>query len=127
MITPSQLQAKFPGVFDALSDAEIQLAIDEAALNIDEDLWGDYYDIGLYYLSAHILIATTPTALGGLAGASGPVTSQRAGAVSVSFAAGASAVSASSYGSTGYGQQYLTYRRQIQGGPRAIEPDGAWT
>jgi hypothetical protein len=126
MITPSQLQAKFPEVFDALSDAVIQLAIDEAALNISEDLWGDFYDLGLYYLSAHILVSTTPSALGGLAGAAGPVSSQRAGAVSVSFAAGASGGSANySHSSTGYGSRYDMYMRQLQCGPIAIEPESA--
>jgi len=127
MITPADITAKFPGVFDSLLDATVQLAIDEAALNINEDLWGDYYNLGLIYLSAHLLAVSVPGVLGGLAGAAGPVTSQGAGDVRVSFAAGASAMSATFFGNTSYGQMYLQYRRTIQGGPKAIEPYGAMT
>ncbi|MCW8965422.1 MAG: DUF4054 domain-containing protein [Candidatus Pacearchaeota archaeon] len=126
MITPSELQAKFPGVFDSLSDATIQLAIDEAVLNISESIWGDYYNLGLFYLTAHILVSTTPTALGGLAGAAGSVTSQRAGGVSVSFAAASPGGSAiSNFSSTGFGQTYQEYMRKLQCGPLAVEPASA--
>jgi hypothetical protein len=126
MITPAEIQAKFPGSFDSLSDATIQLYIDEAANFISEDIWGDDYNLGLYYLTAHLLSSLVP-ASGGGAGAAGPVSSRRVGDLSVSFAVAASATTTASFAQTSYGQMFMTYLRLNQGGPLCVKPEGAPT
>lgn len=124
MITPADLKAKFPGAFDSLSDPDIQGAIDEAALMINESKWGTWYDLGLLYLSAHLLATFHPDASSGDAGAGGPVTSKRIGDVAVAYGSKASAspLFSSDLGSTAYGRRFLSLRLRVQGGPLVVEP-----
>lgn len=122
MIVPADITAKFPGKFNSLADATIQLYIDEAVLVIIESKWGDWYDLGLLYYTAHLLSIMPVGSSGGSAGAAGPVTSRRVGDVSVSIAAAASADAFSNLSQTSYGIQFATYRRIIQGGPLVVPP-----
>lgn len=124
MIDAAAVRAKFPGAFDGLSDAAIDSAIAEAVLMISADKWGDWYDLGLLYLTAHLLSLFNPDSDSGDAGAAGPVTSKRVGDVAVSygFAASASPSSDTFFNSTIYGQRYLSLRLRIQGGPLVVQP-----
>jgi hypothetical protein len=116
MITASDVKTRFPGVFDSLDDSFLEILIAEAALLISESLWGDHYNIGLLYLTAH-LASTTAGGSSGSPGAIGPITSRRVGDVAVTYASPASSPSNENYTSTTYGQMYLSLRRIYQSGP----------
>lgn len=128
MIDRDDIKTRFPNVFTDADDDVMDACIAEAVLLIQESKWGDFYDIGLLYLSAHLIVATTPDqADAGDAGAGGPVTSRRVGDVAVTYGSTASASSSSSasaddFNSTVYGRRYLQYRRMLQGGPFVAEP-----
>lgn len=125
MIDRDDIKTRFPDVFTDTDDDVMDLCIVEAGLFIDEDKWGDLYDIGMMYLSAHLIVSTNPDQVNaGDAGAAGPVSSRRVGDVAVSYGskASASAYSSEEYDSTVYGRHYLRLRRLIQGGPVIAEP-----
>lgn len=110
-------------MFDSVSDSLINLRITEAALQVLESMWGDYYELGLAYLTAHLL-SSIPSAPGN-SGAVGPVTSKSIGDVKVTFGAVGSVSTV--YGSTSYGQRYEYYKSLVQGGPRCAAYDGSQT
>lgn len=118
MITAQQLKDRFPGAFDDLENDLLEDIIDEAELNINEATWGteDFYNLGLYYLSAHIA-ATTLTTPGGGGALSGPITKRRVGDVEITFATPSATLSEIDLGTTSYGLRFLQYRRWVQGGP----------
>jgi len=117
MITLTDIQTRFPGAFDAVTEGQASLVIDEAAKEIVEDVWGNSYDDGLLYLSAHLL--TLFVVSPGVGGGGGPVSSRRVGDVAVTFATtrSASEIASGQFGSTLFGQRYLQLRRSFQGGP----------
>ncbi|RLC88279.1 MAG: hypothetical protein DRJ03_03260 [Chloroflexi bacterium] len=56
MITVDQFRTRFPGFEDLdPSDAQIEMFIGDAVLELNEDIWGDLYDLGLLYYTAHLL------------------------------------------------------------------------
>ncbi len=99
------------------SDARVQLALDDAALQINRSLWGNKADLGTYYLAAHALVVNDSAFDSG--GGSGPVTQESVGQVSRSYAApGASEVEAmGDLAWTKYGKLYWRLKRQILGTP----------
>jgi hypothetical protein len=117
MITLTDIQTRFPGAFDAVTEGQASLVIDEAAREIVEDVWGDSYDDGILYLSAHLL--TLFVVSQGVGGGGGPVSSRQVGDVSVTFATARSAseIASGQFGSTLFGQRFLQLRRWFQGGP----------
>lgn len=126
MIDRADIRTRFPDVFTDTDDDVMDMCIAEAVLLINVTKWGDFYDTGLLYLSAHLIVSTNPDQVNaGDAGAGGPVSSRRVGDVAVSYGSSASASSksvADDFSSTAYGRRYLQYRRLIQGGPLAIQP-----
>jgi hypothetical protein len=117
MITPTQLQTRFPGDFDDYSDEFIELIIAEAAGQISETVWGSDYDLGLLYLTAHIIQTTTPEE--GAADA-GPINHRKIGDVEVRSAAYLATKSVDGMHRTTYGQAFLRLRRIHQGGPLVV-------
>lgn len=125
MIVAADIKEKFPGVFDSLDDDLIELYIDESELVVLESKWGDFYDLGLLYLTAHLLLTMPKGATSGGAGAPGPVSSRRVGDVAVGYStvgSGKAPISDLQLASTSYGQRYLYYRRLIQGSPHVAVP-----
>ena len=116
MISLSDIQARFPGVFDSVSPTLGGLVIAEAALFVHESKWGDYYGLGMLYLAAHLLALTTE-ASGGGSGGGGPVSSKSVGDVSISYATGAFSSIEASLASSPYGLRYIELRALIQHGP----------
>lgn len=98
-VTPTILKARATSLA-SLSDSVCQAAIDEAYLELDEDVWGAKLDAGAFYLAAHK--ATVGSLRGGSAGA---IQSESVGSVSRSFAVSQSAA-ASDLLSTAYGAEY---------------------
>lgn len=122
MITASQLKARFPGAFDSVLDATVNLCIAEAAATILEDTWGAAYDTGLLYLTAHLLDRTIPKPGSplGPASVSGQLKRWKADGLEVEFAdtSSASTTTDADYKATVYGCRFLELRRIHQGGPR---------
>jgi hypothetical protein len=102
---------RFPE-FSAISDARVELFLDDAALQINIGAWGLKADLGIYWLTAHML--ALDTAAGTTGGTYGPVTSESVGQVSRSYASGGSYSGTSSeYGATKYGVNYYRLWRTI--------------
>lgn len=68
-------------------------------LQVDEDDWGDLYDVGCAYLAAHL------AAMGRRRGTSGVVSSESVGSVSRSYSSSV-AQGAATLGATTYGTEY---------------------
>lgn len=80
-ITAADFKVRFPE-FVSISDTTITTMIGRAELRLNENLWGTWYDEGLYYLSAHFLGRTFTSVQ---TGAAGPIASKSVGDVSISF------------------------------------------
>jgi hypothetical protein len=116
-VTPADFKERFPE-FDSVSDTRVQLFLDDAALELDEGRWGDLYDKGLSYLTAHLLYIGEQSSAGAGEG-SGPLTSKSVGDVSLSFGANLAAdTDAASFNATSYGQEY--YRLMMMVGMGAV-------
>jgi len=116
-ITPAEFKTRFPE-FDSLADARIQLFIDDAELELDEDRWGDLYDKGLSYLTAHLLYIGEQTSTGQGEGG-GPLSTKAVGDVSLSFGSYLTTnKDANSFNATSYGQEY--YRLMMMVGMGAV-------
>lgn len=130
MATPTLagFKARFPE-FEALgiSDATMQVFLDDAIAHLDENAWGECYERAVYYYAAHALTmnqrrteAVTGGGLGGASGSSGPVTSASADGLSVSYAAPKASDGDGDdwYRQTSYGQEYLNLRGECISGAR---------
>lgn len=106
-LTPADMKERFPE-FASLTDARVQLFIDDAELELAPAEWGDSYKKGWSYLSAHLLSCSISSATGGgIGGANGPVASRAVGDVSISFGSNLSMdATAGAYNLTPYGQEY---------------------
>ena len=111
-ITATNFKIRFPE-FAAEVDARIELFIADAAIVINEVYWDTKYDLGLYYLTAHYISLANKSAAGG-SGGSGAIASRSVEGVSVSYSnATPDDQSDAYYGSTSYGQRYLTLRKTL--------------
>jgi hypothetical protein len=115
-MTPTEFKDRYPE-FTSIDDSRIQLFLDDAALELDSSLWGNWYDRGLAALAAHFLsLSIKAGSAGGSAGSVGPVASRSVGDVSVSFgmySGGAAGTSDDFYKSTVYGQDYLRLMKLV--------------
>ena len=110
-VTPATIQALPSLEFASVLDATVQIYIDEATCFMHESTWGDCFDTGVTYLAAHLLAV----AMKGSFGAAGPVTMNKAGPISQSYAG------YSTFGSTGgdnlnatsYGRQFQVLRSHL--------------
>ena len=113
-LTVADFRIRFPEFSDniAYPDARIQLFIDDATDDIDEAKFRPNIAKRLLsYLSAHYLELASNSELGD-SSSSGPLSSHSEGEVSTSYAVNAADGDlAAYYGSTIYGQKYLTLLR----------------
>ena len=111
MITIAGFRARYPQ-FDSVSDATVQAYLDDAVLRVDEGVWGDHYETGVYALACHEM---TLQGLGDQpAGAppAGNVTSLKDGAVAVTFKQSTNeTIGDDYYNQTPCGQKYLSLQR----------------
>jgi len=122
MVAPADIKSRFPE-FSSVSDARIQLFIDDAELEVDETRWGDLYDKGVSYLTAHLLTIGESTAgqTGGTVGGVAPIGSQNIGDVSVSWRHSSLIDDKVAYmNSTTYGQEYYRLMRRVGMGAVAV-------
>lgn len=124
--TVAMFRAKFP-TFPSVEDDRLEQAFDDAASEIDANVWseGDYQP-GVLYLAAHLLIVDGVIAAGEAEVSSPEITDKIASAQSIkvgdtqiTFSSGGSAgITASSSGgasntsATVYGQRYEVLRRR---------------
>jgi len=113
MIAPADFKIRFPE-FDSIDDARIQVFIDDAVLQVNETYWGDKYNMGLYYLTAHYLYLAEKSADGSGSGSGGAVASRAVDGVSVSYNnMTPDNQSDAYYASTAYGQRYMSLMRTL--------------
>ena len=117
MITVAGFRDYFPEFKDTarFPDTQIQRNLDLSSRLLRESVWGELYDDGIAYLTAHnIALMTPPAGAGAASGAigvpSGVVSSKAVGSVSKSYdtSVGLDA-SAGLYGATTYGRQYFQW------------------
>lgn len=120
-LTPEDFKIKFKE-FAAIDDARIQLAIDEAELEVSVDKWSTMYNRGLGYLAAHILkidlaIEGGDSNLDGLS----PLSTKTIGDVSVSLGAYLAVnPDAETLNLSPYGREYFRLRGLISFGGLAL-------
>lgn len=111
LISAHNVKLKFLAFSDT-PDTDIEMAIEEASLEVDET-WGNYQTLGLLYMAAHILTVQQSTSASG--------TGQRVasenfgGVVSVTYQADPSPadLSIKDLSSTSYGQRLLDFMGRL--------------
>jgi len=112
MITAASFKIRFPE-FTSVSDARIELFIDDSVLILNETNWGEKYDLGLYYLTAHYLTLGEKSSAGN-SGSNSQIASKAVDGTSVSYNNPTLTGSDDSYfSSTSYGQRYLELRKSL--------------
>lgn len=111
-IDPVSFKLRFPE-FDSVDDVRVQLFIDDSIVILNEPYWGEKYNLGLNYLTAHYLALGSKTEAGSTASSS-IVSGKAVDGVSISYATppiddGTDAY----YSSTQYGQRYLALRKTL--------------
>lgn len=103
--------------FKGVSEVKINHALDDAKLQISSKVWGSFYEVGVYNLTAHILASSG--ALGGEDNNSfAPIkeaTSKTVGALSIGYASAKTGFenTKGNYHLTKYGQRYLELLRLV--------------
>lgn len=87
------------------SDARIELFIDLAKLSVNESVWGDKYELGVAVMTAHLMTMANSGGAG-----VGPVTSEKVGDLSRSYAAGDAN---DTLMSTAYGKWFVQLRKEL--------------
>lgn len=117
-VTPSGLKTRYPGLA-TITDAALQLAIDDAELCHNTCAWGSKSDLALGLLAAHIATLDDQVT-SGAAGAGRAPAEVQAGTQRVRFTGTSGITLDESYLlSTPYGARYLALMPTV-GGPRAI-------
>ncbi len=107
MIDSASFKIRFPE-FDTVDNARVDLFIGDSVIMLNETYWGDKYDLGLYYLTAHYLSLSIKSGAGSPFSGSGPIASRSVDGTSVAYAVAASDDEWKNYLlRTTYGQRYL--------------------
>jgi len=104
-------QARYPE-FDTVADARIEVYLADSQLEINESIWSDYYEKGVYALAAHMLHRSLMSESGN-AGSSGEVSSKRIGDLQISYNTKSLDSTESYYNSTVYGQEYYRLMKLV--------------
>lgn len=111
-IDPTLFKIRFPE-FIGQTDERIQIFIDDAIIVINENFWGEKYNLGLNYLTAHYLVSAIKSEAGS-SGSIGGISGKSVDGVSVSYAKVQIKDSAEDFvASTIYGQRYLTLKKTL--------------
>lgn len=112
MIDPADFKTRFPE-YAAESDARIQMFIDDSVVILNETYWGEKYNLGLYYLTAHYLSLAQKTEAGSIT-STAPIAGRAVDGASVSYTnSSIDDQSDAYYSSTSYGQRYLALRKNL--------------
>ena len=110
-MTAIEFKTRFPE-FSNISDATVDINIQDAEIMVTKSKWGKLYDIGVAYLAAHSLSLSVKSANGN-SGAVNQVASKSVEGVSVSYVSPQGTIVESYYQSTIYGQRYLNLLSQV--------------
>ena len=115
MITIANFKLKFKE-FACKTDDEVQIFLDEAVVVLNEAFWDTKYDLGLYYLTAHLLalsdrmVSTSTKAVA----TAGPIAGRSVDGVSITYAVtDLQSAGAEYYRQTLYGQRYWNLLRGL--------------
>ena len=112
MIDPALFKIRFPE-FVAVSDDRIQLFIDDSVIALNPTYWGNKYDLGLYYYTAHLLTDSKKTEAGSIT-PKGPLASKSVDGVSTGYTNATPASGVDAWGESDiYGQRYLALRKTL--------------
>ena len=112
MIDPASFKTRFPE-FAAESDPRIQLFIDDSVIILNSTYWGEKYNLGLYYLTAHYLVLANKSEAGSIT-SKGALASRTVDGTSVNYnRVTPTDESDSYYAYTTYGQKYLALRKTL--------------
>lgn len=113
MIDPASFKTRFPE-FAAEDDPRIQIFIDDSVIILNSVYWGEKYDLGLYYLTAHYLVLANKSEAGSIT-SKGAVASRTVDGSSVNYnRVVPTDESDSYYAYTIYGQRYLALRKTLR-------------
>ncbi len=112
-------RARFPEFADPPhTDALVQIVLDDAELCVDEDYWGDFYEVGVYSLAAHERALSYQNALSAGMGLAPAAPSKSETSEKLSFAQAVQDVDLndpnSYYLSTAYGRKYLDLLKKVR-------------
>lgn len=113
MANITDFRTRFPE-FDSVTDDRINLFLADSELFVSE-VWGDFRDIGIYYLTAHNLSIAEKTAQGATSGIQG-IASKSVEGVSISYQSEAISESNAYYMSTSYGKRYIDMKMRLSKG-----------
>ncbi len=120
MVTPATFKLRFPS-FAGLTDARVQMFIDDADPAFNVCRWGGYYDLGLANYVAHELTMAAALEAGPKAALLDATIAKKVDVMSITFDAILKGkVVENPYLATVYGQKYLYYRDLISPGALAV-------
>lgn len=116
MITASEFKIRFPE-FVSESNERIDLFIEDAEIILNEAYWGDKYNIGLHYYTAHLLVIANKASESGNTGSVAPIAGRSVDGVSISYSSGNIGNKINEgdvwLNSTQYGQRYINLRKNL--------------
>lgn len=113
-MTPAIFKEMFPQ-FVGKSDQYVQLYIDQAVLSVNAKVWLGKTELGIAYLTAHLLAMIDQAA----SGVAGSVTSEKVGDLSRNYS-GLALQNANEYSLTNYGLEFLRLRKSIPISPMVL-------
>lgn len=111
-VTQTSIVLRWPALGQIASPLEFDAALADAQLELGATAWGTLYDLGITHRAAHQLMVAHPEILGpGMMGP-GPISSEKAGEVSRSYAV--EPVSrAGGFRATAPGREFLRLQRLL--------------
>jgi len=110
MVTSLNFKTRFPE-FTSETDERVEFFITDAYLEVDTS-WGTLQDIGVSYLTAHLLALSNKSLTS--SSSIGQVASKSVEGVSISYATNAN--DSTYLSSTSYGQRYLQLKKRVKVG-----------
>lgn len=108
----------FPDLPGITETAYVELKIAEASALVAETVWLALYDLGVAYLTAHLMLVQKSAQGPGGGASAGPVTSERVGDLSRNYGgSGGGGMDGMGYDSTIYGKEYKRLLRIVSQGP----------
>ena len=126
-VYPNDIITRFPNFVDE-NPVRIQLFITDAEQSVNRTVWGKKADLGIIYLTAHLLaISPSPDISGGSGSVGGVVTSEKVGDLSRNYSTTTAPSSASNaaLSSTRYGLEFIRLRREVLTSPAVITQSGS--
>ncbi len=124
VITPETVQARYPGLMDYSNSESVDvltLAIEDAGLDIDEDLWDEWFSRGMCALAAHLTTERLPAGEEGAQGSMDAINSVSADGVTTSFTVPSDIPpQLARYYSTSYGRTFVELMQRLFAGAHIV-------